>query len=116
MSEVIEQIDLSSYTIEELKELVDKAKKEVAIKEQNRVQQVRSQIEQLASELDMSVEELMRYDGRRKSKAGAKPAGKIKFQNPANPKQTWTGRGKRPRWLQDALDEGANLEDFALSK
>lgn len=116
MSEVIEQIDLSSYSIEELKELVDKAKNEVATKEQNRVQQVRSQIEQLAGELDMSVEELMRYDGRRKLKSSVKPVGKIKFQNPANPKQTWTGRGKRPRWLQDALDEGANLEDFALSK
>jgi DNA-binding protein H-NS len=116
MSEVIEQIDLSSYSIEELKELVDKAKQEVAIKEQNRVQQVRRQIEQLADDMGMTVEELMRYDGRKKPKAGAKPAGKIKFQNPANPNQTWTGRGKRPRWLQDALDEGANLADFALSK
>jgi DNA-binding protein H-NS len=116
MSEVIEQIDLSSYSIEELKELVDKAKKEVATKEQNRVQQIRNQIEQLAGELDMTVEELMHYDGRRKPKVGVKPVGKIKFQNPANPNQTWTGRGKRPRWLQDALDEGANLEEFALSK
>lgn len=116
MSEVIDQIDLSSYSIEELRELVEKAKKEVAIKEQNRVQQVRSQIEQLAGELNMSVDELMRYDGRRKMRTGNKLTGKVKFQNPANPQQTWTGRGKRPRWLQDALDEGARLEDFALSK
>lgn len=116
MSEVIDQINLSSYSIEELRELVEKAKKEVAYKEENRVQEVRNQIEQLAKELDMSVDEVMRYDARRKLKASVKTTGRIKFQNPSDPRQTWTGRGKRPRWLQEALDQGANLEDFAISR
>lgn len=115
MSAVVDQIDLSSYSVEELNELVEKAKKEVAIKEQSRVQEVRSQMERLASDLNMSVDEVMRFDVKKK-KTGSKPAGKIKFRNPDNPEQTWTGRGKRPRWLQEALDQGANLEDFAIAK
>ena len=115
MSAVVDQIDLSSYSVEELNELVEKAKMEVAIKEQNRVQEIRSQMEKLASDLNMSVDEVMRFDVKKK-KTGSKPASKVKFRNPNNPEQTWTGRGKRPRWLQEALDKGAHLEDFAIAK
>jgi len=28
---------------------------------------------------------------------------------------TWTGRGKRPRWLTSALAEGKKLEDFLIA-
>src|SRR3974390_941099 len=28
---------------------------------------------------------------------------------------TWTGRGKRPRWLTAALAEGKKLEDFLIA-
>ncbi len=28
---------------------------------------------------------------------------------------TWTGKGKRPGWLQQKLDTGAKLEDFAVA-
>ncbi len=27
---------------------------------------------------------------------------------------TWSGRGKRPAWLVEALDQGRSLEDFAV--
>lgn len=32
-------------------------------------------------------------------------AGVAKFRNPANPDQTWTGRGKKPNWLTDPIDD-----------
>lgn len=35
-------------------------------------------------------------------------AGVAKYRNPANPEQTWTGRGKKPNWLTD------NPEDCAI--
>lgn len=37
-----------------------------------------------------------------------------KFANPANPSETWTGRGRQPNWLTAKLKNGAKLEDFAL--
>lgn len=30
--------------------------------------------------------------------------------------ETWTGRGKKPRWLAAALTGGAKLEDFLIDK
>jgi DNA-binding protein H-NS len=38
-----------------------------------------------------------------------------KFQNPSEPGETWSGRGKRPRWLVAALKAGSKIEDFAIS-
>lgn len=38
-----------------------------------------------------------------------------KYRNPANPSETWAGRGLRPRWLTAALKSGKKLEHFAIS-
>jgi DNA-binding protein H-NS len=38
-----------------------------------------------------------------------------KFRNPSVPGETWSGRGKRPRWLVAALKGGAKVEDFQIS-
>jgi DNA-binding protein H-NS len=37
-----------------------------------------------------------------------------KYRNPAPPFETWSGRGKRPRWLADALQRGHVVEDFRI--
>ena len=113
MNAVIDQIDLSVYSVEELKTLIARAKRAIALKERYRLQQVRNQIEQLASGLNMSIEEVMNRD--RGRKGNGKKAAEIKFRNPADPAQTWAGRGKRPRWLQEALRQGAKLDDFAVT-
>jgi DNA-binding protein H-NS len=39
-----------------------------------------------------------------------------KYFNPSEPNETWSGRGKRPRWLALALREGHVLEDFKIKK
>ena len=38
-----------------------------------------------------------------------------KYQNPNVPAETWSGRGKRPRWLTAALKTGHTIEDFFIS-
>jgi DNA-binding protein H-NS len=37
-----------------------------------------------------------------------------KYQNPAVPSETWSGRGKQPRWLVSALKAGRAIEDFEI--
>lgn len=37
-----------------------------------------------------------------------------KYQNPSDPKETWSGRGKQPRWLVSALKAGGKIEDFRI--
>jgi DNA-binding protein H-NS len=37
-----------------------------------------------------------------------------KYRNPNNPSETWSGRGKRPRWLARELKSGKRLDDFRI--
>ena len=39
-----------------------------------------------------------------------------KYQNPKNPSETWSGRGKRPRWLAAQLQAGKTLERFLIAR
>lgn len=37
-----------------------------------------------------------------------------KYLNPLQPTETWSGRGKQPRWLVAALQSGHTLEEFRI--
>jgi DNA-binding protein H-NS len=38
-----------------------------------------------------------------------------KFRNPQIPSETWSGRGKQPRWLSAALKTGRKIEEFVIA-
>jgi DNA-binding protein H-NS len=38
-----------------------------------------------------------------------------KYFNPSAPAETWSGRGKQPRWLVAALRSGSKLDDFLIA-
>jgi DNA-binding protein H-NS len=46
----------------------------------------------------------------------ASPRGKAvqKYRNPDNPAETWSGRGRPPKWVQAALDKGQPLSALAI--
>jgi DNA-binding protein H-NS len=37
-----------------------------------------------------------------------------KYRNPNDHNETWTGRGKQPRWLRDQIRSGKQLTDFLI--
>ena len=51
---------------------------------------------------------------RKKSTSGtAKPKAKARFRGPNG--ETWSGgRGRKPRWVTEALAKGKKIEDFAI--
>jgi DNA-binding protein H-NS len=36
----------------------------------------------------------------------------VQYRNPDKPSQTWTGHGRRPRWITEQLNSGKRLEDL----
>jgi DNA-binding protein H-NS len=44
------------------------------------------------------------------------PVVRPKYRNPKNPAETWSGRGKLPRWLRPQLGAGRNLNDFLIGR
>ncbi|WFU18736.1 H-NS family nucleoid-associated regulatory protein [Bradyrhizobium sp. CB3481] len=37
-----------------------------------------------------------------------------KFQNPDEPSQTWSGRGRPPKWVSSLLATGKTMEDLRI--
>ena len=108
MSETIDNI-ISNYSIDQLNDLIQKAEEEKERKKASEIVALRSQMVAMAGKLGMKVEDIISYESQKK-----KTSGKPKYRHPANPEQTWTGRGKKPGWLKQALDSGVKIEDFAI--
>jgi DNA-binding protein H-NS len=59
--------------------------------------------------------ETTRLDQRlRQLRLGAVPHNVVfpKYRNPAEPSETWAGRGRQPRWLAEQLKSGKRIDDF----
>jgi DNA-binding protein H-NS len=37
-----------------------------------------------------------------------------KYRNPKEPSETWSGRGKQPRWLVAAVNAGRRIDEFLI--
>ena len=60
--------------------------------------------------LSLSLSDLVETGAVRK-----KAKGPAKYRNPADPTQTWTGRGRHPQWVIDDVKRGASLEYLAIN-
>jgi DNA-binding protein H-NS len=70
---------------------------------------VRDEIVAVAKQHGFTVEELFGKVRKSKGKVAAK------YRDPKNPENTWTGRGRMPRWMAAATKGGrAKKEDFLI--
>ena len=44
------------------------------------------------------------------------PPVRPKYRNPKNPAETWSGRGRQPRWLRPQLRSGRDLDEFLIDQ
>lgn len=103
------QIDLSQMSLKELKELRTQVQRHIDGYEERKKREALAAVEEKARALGFNLSELVGVATVRKRKP-AKP----KYANPADKSQTWTGRGRRPRWVDEALRAGKSLDDLAI--
>jgi DNA-binding protein H-NS len=48
------------------------------------------------------------------AKANGNGAAPARFRNPDDESQTWSGRGRRPRWVHEAEAKGRSLADMEI--
>lgn len=49
------------------------------------------------------------------SKKSAKSPAPAKYAHPENPEITWSGRGRHPAWIKEAVEAGKSLDDFLIT-
>jgi DNA-binding protein H-NS len=106
-------VDLSKYNLAELKGLQHDIEQQIKSRQQQDVRKAREQIMSIAQDLGISIEDLMQNaSGKGKGSTGQKVL--AQYKNPADESLTWTGRGRQPRWVVDALANGKTLDDLRI--
>ena len=94
--------DISNLSFDQLSELIKIASKLQANKKQEEKAALLETFKQQAKAKGMTLDEIVNVKASRKTV----PA---KYRNPDDANQTWTGRGRKPLWVVDALANGASM-------
>lgn len=107
-------MDLSNLTLPELSQLENDVKLQIINRGKHDLAQAQEQVKLIANNLGMSVPELFSSMGKSKvGKVSGKPVAP-KYQNPNNPDEKWTGRGRKPVWVKTAEESGVSLTSMAI--
>ena len=122
-------MDLSTYTLPELRRLQSKVESEIRRRSDVTRRNLIKRMQKMAADEGLSLDDLLEGStpasaeakpatkrGRRpgtKTAKAAKPAPVVKYRNPTNPDQGWSGRGRKPQWALDWIAQGKSLDALA---
>jgi len=102
-------LDVNSLSLKELKDLQAQVVRAIATFEDRAKRVVAAELEELAKARGFSLSELATLGVVRKRAAST-----AKYANPADASQTWSGRGRKPRWYIDAVASGKSPADLEV--
>lgn len=103
--------NIASLSENELAELIAKASRELEAKRHGKKREVINQIKELATSIGVHIDIV---EGEKKTSSRRGAIVPVKYRDPDNPKNAWTGRGMKPRWLTALLDQGRSLDEFKI--
>lgn len=109
IAELEAALDAMSYA--ELKAIAPLIPMKIAEREKAEKDALKAELAELAKSKGFDMADLF-GDGSKapKEKKTVAP----KYRNPSDATQTWTGRGRKPKWVVEELATGGNLEDFLI--
>lgn len=124
------KIDYTTWSVDELRKEVKVIEKTIKLKETNERKHVLSELKAVARRSGYSLEEFLALElgnSNQAVAAGASTAkkskksftkkrapAKIKYRSPLNADDTWTGRGRKPKWVSSFLEHGGTLDEIAV--
>jgi len=104
-------IDIRNLNHSQLTDLIQRARARQDELAKEKATQLRAKISAMVKAEGFAIEDVFGGGaGRRGVRGKVKP----KYRNPADVGQTWTGRGKRPRWFSAALAAGKKEKDLLI--
>jgi DNA-binding protein H-NS len=102
-------MDLSNMSASDLRNLQEQIKRELKKRESQELQKAREQIFAIAQSVGLPLKDLVASGNRNKGGTVA-----ARYRNPADSSQQWTGRGRQPKWVKEALDAGKSMDDLRI--
>ena len=103
-------MDLEKLSLEELKMLQSEVSVAIFNFEKRKKAEALVELKALALAKGFALEELLEDYKGKKTKRSVAP----KYADPENSENTWTGRGRKPKWFIAGLESGSTAVDFAI--
>ena len=101
-------MEIESMSLKELRQLKAKVERAISSYEDRRRRDAVAAAEEAAKAHGFNLSDLTKKS--QKSRSEVAP----KYAHPDNPTLTWSGRGRKPKWLAEAMDQGKPLEEFQV--
>ncbi len=106
-------VDLKNMNVEQLEDLIRRARTRIDEVKDEMVSKLKEELSARAKAHGFDISDL--FGGRGKGgKSRARSVVKPKYRNPANADQTWSGRGRQPAWVKEAVAKGKKMDDLAI--
>lgn len=103
-------MDLSNMSVGDLRNLQEQIKQEMKKREQQEVQKAREQILAIAQSVGVPLKDLIATGGR----GGKGGSVAVRYRNPDDASQQWTGRGRQPKWVKEWVEGGKSLDKLRV--
>lgn len=100
--------DLSKYSITQLRALEVQVIDELKTRHFLSISKAREQILHIAQSAGLSEKDLRAIKAPKTSKQSTVS---VKYRNPSDPTQQWSGRGRHPAWVKAWIASGKNIEE-----
>ncbi len=104
-------IELSNFTVDELREIAKRATAVATEKQKDEVADTVKKLLALSDSTGIPLKQLIAPYKRR-----AYPPSRIKYRNPDNPDQAWSGRGQKPAWYRAKIEAGISPNAMQISE
>lgn len=102
-------MDITSLSLAQLRELMHSLPKEIERREKEEKASVRQEIERIAREKGFDLADFISIQDKKPKYTVA-----IKYRHPNDASLTWTGRGRKPKWVEAFMANGSTLDQLLV--
>jgi DNA-binding protein H-NS len=100
--------DIDRMSFRELQDLEAKIRRAKSAAQEKTRTDLKEKVEAMVAAAGFKITDLFGGRGGKGRKVAAK------YANPDDPSETWTGRGRKPRWLAAKLKDGDKMDKFLI--
>lgn len=110
-------IEIEAINTEDLEDLLKRIPVELAKRREAKRQEAYDRMQKIAQESGFTIGEIVgaaTKSGKGRAREGHKTMGAIKYRDPNDHSRTWTGTGRKPKWVEDWLAANGTLDGLKV--
>ncbi len=108
-------MELSNLSLSQLRELQQQIPAELKRREAQEKTEILNEVRAFAKARGYAIEDLLGKEVKVKAAAVSGNKVKVKYRHPQNAELEWTGRGRKPKWVEVWIADGGSLDNLLVA-